>query len=123
MPSQELKEYVTNILKRNDARMESIFQDNEHVMQEWELFKIEKMNFTLETLASSLQTIASHMFLPGEGYESGHVVALFLYCMKIDEYFKKNHANYKTDLLVDVLVNILIKVDYIIPKSSYCSIL
>ena len=103
--------------------METIFQDNEHVMQEWELFKIEKMKFTLDTLESSLQTIANRRFLPGEGYESHHVTALFLYCMKIDEYFKKNHANYKTDLLVDILVNILIKVDYIIPQSSYCSIL
>ena len=118
-----MKEYVTNILNRNDAIMETIFRDNEHVMQEWELFKIEKMNFTLDTLASSLQTIANHLFIPGEEYKWGHVTSFIMYCMKIDEHFKKNHANYKTDLLVDVLVNILIKVDYIIPKSSYCSIL
>ena len=118
-----LKEYVTNVLNRNDVRMEAIYRDQEHIILEWELFKIEKMNFTLESLASSLETIADHLFIPGEEYKWGHVTAFIMYCMKVDEHFKKNHANYKTDLLIDILVSILIKIDYNIPKSYYCSIL
>ena len=118
-----LKEYVTNILKRNDSIMEAIYRDQEHIILEWELFKIEKMNFTLEGLASSLETIADHLFIPGEEYKWGHVTAFIMYCMKVDEHFRKNHANYKTDLLIDILVTILIKIDYNIPKSYYCSIL
>ena len=126
---RKLKEYVTNILNHDDLRMEFIYQDCEHLMQEsnnnniCKIEKIEKMDFTLDTLASSLQTIADHMFIPGEAYKSYYVVSLFLYCMKLDEYFKKNLKDYKTDLLVDVLVNILIKIDYNIPKPYYCSIL
>ena len=116
-----LKEYVTNVLNGNDARMEAIYRDQEHIILEWELFKIEKMNFTLESLASSLETIADHLF--GEEYKWGHVTTFIMYCMKVDEHFKKNHAKYKTDLLIDILVTILIKIDYNIPKSYYCSIL
>lgn len=62
------------------------------------------------------------MFTPGEVYKHYHVVALFMYCMKIDEYFTENLKDYKTDLIVDTLVNILINIDYNIPRS-YCSIL
>ena len=125
---RKLKEYVTNILNHDDPRMTFIYQDCEHLMQEsnnniCKIEKIEKMNFTLDTLASSLQTIADHIFTPGEVYKPYYVVSLFLYCMKLDEYFKKNLKDYKTDLLVDVLVNILIKIDYNIPKPYYCSIL
>ena len=126
MPNQarRLKEYVLNILNHNDGRMERIFQYYEPFMQERGAYKIEEMNFTLGTLASSLQTIASYLFTPGEGNNKPHyVTVLFMYCIKIDEYFKKkNQKDYKTDLIVDALVNILINIDYNIPKS-YCSIL
>ena len=116
---RRLKEYVTNVLNHNDGRMERIFQYYEPFMQERDAYKIEEMNFTLNTLAPSLQTIASYLFARGEPY---HVTVLFMYCIKIDEYFKKNQKDYKTDLIVDALVNILINIDYNIPKS-YCSIL
>ena len=120
--ARRLKEYVLNILNHNDGRMEHIFQYYERFIQERKLFKIEEMNFTLNTLASSLQMIASYLFTPGEVYKPYHVTALFMYDIKIDEYFKKNQKDYKTDLLVDALVNILINIDYNVPKS-YCSIL
>ena len=120
--ARRLKEYVTNVLNHNNTRMEQIFQDSEHFIQKWKLFKTEEMNFTLNTLAPSLQTIASYLFTPGEAYKPYYVTALFMYCIKLDEYFKKNQKDYKTDLLVDALVNILINIGYNVPKS-YCSIL
>ena len=117
-----LKAYVTNILNSNDIKMEFIYLSNEDFMWEGNACKVEDMNFTVDTLHSSLQIIADHTFTPGEVYKPYHVVALFLYCKKIDEYFRKSHDNYNSDVLVDALVNILIKIDYNVPRS-YCSIL
>ena len=117
-----LREYVINILNRGDSQIERLFRNYEPFMQEQRAYKIEEMNFTIDTLASSLQEIASYLFTPGETYKPHVIVVLFMYCIEIDEYFKKHHQNYKTDLLVDAIVNILISIDYEVPKS-YCSIL
>ena len=120
---RRLREYVVNVLNHNDSRMEYRFHYYEPFMQERGAYAIEEMNFTVDTLASSLQQIAGYLFAYGrESNKPHYVVVLFMYCLKIDEYFKKNHQNYKMDLLVDALVNILIKIDYVVPKS-YCTIL
>ena len=115
---------TVNVLNHNDGRMERFFQYYEPFMQERDVYKIEEMNFTLNTLAPSLQTIATYLFTSRrEANKSYYVAVLFMYCIKIDEYFrKKNQKDYKSDLIVDALVNILINIDYNIPKS-YCSIL
>ena len=120
--ARRLREYVVNILNHGDSRMEQLFQYYEPFMQERCAYNIEEMNFTIDTLGSSLQTIASYLFTPRESYKPHYVTVLFMYCMEIDEYFKKNHQNYNTNLLVDAIVNILINIDYVVPKS-YCSIL
>ena len=80
------------------------------------------MNFTLDNLDISLQTIASYLFTPGEAYKSHNVDALFIYSMKLDEYLLENIRNYKTNILVDILVRILIVIDFHIPRKD-CIIL
>lgn len=115
----ELKEYVMKILLHKDTRMQIIYQDNDHFVN---AFTIENMNFTLDNLDISLQTIASYLFTPGEAYKTHNVDALFIYSMKLDEYLLENIRNYKTNFLADILVRILIVIDYDIPKR-YCNIL
>ena len=107
------------ILMHKDTRLQFIYKDNDHFL---ETFEIENMNFTLDTLNISLQTIASYLFKPGEAYKTHNADALFIYSMKLDEYLLENIRNYKTNILVDILVNILIGIDYIVPKI-YCIIL
>ena len=119
-----MKDYVTNVFNHNDGRMEHIFQFCEPFMREGDVYKsIEEMNITLPTLASSLQKIADVVFTSRKANNKPyHVAALFMYCIKMDEYFKVDQKDYTSDLIVDALVNILIGVNYNIPKV-YCSIL
>ena len=115
----ELKEYVMKILMHKDTRLEFIYQDNDRFLK---TFTIENMNFTLDNLDVSLQSIASYLFRPGEAYKTHYVDALLIYSMKLDEYLLENIRNYKTNFLADILVGILIVIDYDVPKR-YCTIL
>ena len=115
----ELKEYVMKILMHKDTRLEFIYQDNDHFLK---TFMIENMNFTLDNLDVSLQSIASYLFRSGEAYKTHYVDALLIYSMKLDEYLLENIRNYKTNFLADILVGILIVIDYDVPKR-YCTIL
>ena len=120
MERRKLKEHIENILKRKDSRMLFIYQDNNQFM---ELFsQIDKMNFTLCNLSKSLQAIARYLFRPGEPYKTHNVDALLLYSMKLDEYLITNFQDYQTDLLAEILVNILIDIDFEI-ENRYCIIL
>ena len=120
MERRKLKEHIENILKRKDSRMLFIYQDNNQFM---ELFsQIDKMNFTLCNLSKSLQAIARYLFRPGEPYKTHNVDALLLYSMKLDEYLITNFQDYQTDLLAEILVNILIEIDFEI-ENRFCIIL
>ena len=120
MERRKLKEHIENILKRKDSRMMFIYQDNDQFM---ELFsQIDTMNFTLCNLSKSLQAIARYLFRPGEPYKTHNVDALLLYSMKLDEYLITNFQDYQTDLLAEILVNILIDIDFEI-ENRYCIIL
>ena len=120
MERRKLKEHIENILKRKDSRMLFIYQDNNQFM---ELFsQIDTMNFTLCNLSKSLQAIARYLFRPGEPYKTHNVDALLLYSMKLDEYLITNFQDYQTDLLAEILVNILIEIDFEI-ENRYCIIL
>ena len=123
MPSErrrrELKDFVLNALTHKNTRLEYMYHDNAEFL---EIFAIEKMNFTLDNLNISLQTIASYLFKPGEEYKTCNVDALLLYSMKLDEYLTRIYEDYQTLFLVEILVKILIKIDYIVSKI-YCNIL
>ena len=120
MERRKLKEHIENILKRKDSRMLFIYQDNNQFM---ELFsQIDTMNFTLCNLSKSLQAIARYLFRPGEPYKTHNVDALLLYSMKLDEYLITNFQDYQTDILAEILVNILIDIDFEI-ENRYCIIL
>ena len=73
-------------------------------------------------LSKSLQTIGRYLFRSGEPYKSHNVDALLLYAMKLDEYLRRNFQDYQTDLLVEILVNILIEIDFV-TGNRYCNIL
>ena len=114
-----VKRYITNVLNRNDGWIEYLYKDNRSKIDENNLFNIEKMNFTMDTLESSLKTISGELLL-GEAYKPYRVAVLLIYCIKIDEYFKKEHIDYETELLIDILVKILMQNNFIIiPRVSY----
>jgi len=120
MERRKLKEHIENILKRKDSRMLFIYQDNNQFM---ELFsQIDTMNFTLYNVSKSLQAIARYLFRPGEPYKTHNVDVLLLYSRKLDEYLITNFQDYQTDPLVEILVNILIEIDFV-TGNRYCNIL
>ena len=116
---RKLQEYIENILKREDSRMMFIYQDNNQFKK---LFQIDKMNFTTHNLSKSLQMTARYLFTPGESFKTHNVDALLLYSMKLDEYLLTNFQDYQTDLLAEILVNILIDIDFEI-ENRYCIML
>ena len=98
-----------NISKRKDSRTMFIYQNNNQFKK---LFQIDKMNFTMYNLSKSLQTIASYLFRPGEPYKTHNIDALLLYSMKLDEYLITSFQDYQTDILAEILVDMLIDIDF-----------
>ena len=110
-----LKSHVSNILARKNEEIEYFYrEESDNIMK----ILINPESFTLSNFAYSLKTIASHTFSV-KGWTHYHVIVLFLYCIKIDEICIKTHDWYKTNLLEEVLVDILIMIDYSPPSRCY----
>ncbi len=108
-----LKEHVSDILSRKNAQIERFYleQENEHhIAKLMDLLQPE--SFTLDNFSWSLETIAGHLFSPKKGWTRYHIIALFIYCIELDEICTKTHDWYNTDLLEETLVVILMMIDY-----------
>ena len=68
-------------------------------------------------LASILERIASYMF-HRRARTHGHVIPLLMYCIEMNRICEEAHAWYRTDMLTDILADILLGIDYFPPKSA-----
>ena len=112
-----LEEDISNILNRNNTRIEVLFHDE--TMREYmkeEIFQMEKMGFTPENLSESLELIASHIFNEKEKFNQERVDVFLVYSIKIEEYFK-NNEKYHRDLILKPIVNILSEINYREPRN------
>ena len=87
---------------------------------------VEKLNINEETITSGLEIMADEILL-GEKKLS-HVLVLLVFCIEVDKFCKvEKYPWYSSEMLIEVIVGILLKVDFIPSTTFYsfkiCSIL
>ena len=115
-----LKEHVSNILSRKNVQIEYFYREQEnedHIAKLMDILKPE--SFTLDNFSWSLEIIASHLFSVKKGWSRYHIIALFIYCIRLNEICMKMHDWYSTSLLEETLVVILLMIDYSPPRNNY----
>lgn len=119
-----LRGYIANVLERKDDLIEFLYLDNKEKFSGMDRDIAQKMKFTPGNLKRYLQIIAEHMIDGGySGKKIYHTAVLLIYSIKIDDFLKKTKMkDYKTDVLTDALVSILMRINFEIPKKSRCTI-
>ena len=76
---------------------------------------ITQLNFTEETLETKMVTISDTLFTE-RSVTRAYVETIILFSMKVDKYCKKhNFSWYETEMLLDIVVNILEYHKYNVP--------
>ena len=79
---------------------------------------VQKLNIDEETITSGLNIIAEEILL-GEKKLS-HVLVLLVFCIEVDKFCKLDkYPWYSSEMLIETIVNVLWKVDFIPPSSLY----
>ena len=114
-----LKEHVSNILSRKNVQIEYFYREQkngDYMAKMMDMLK--PKSFTLDNFSRSLETIASHLFSVKKGWSRYHIIALFIYCIKLDAICMKMHDWYNTSLLEETLVVILSMINYSPPTRN-----
>ena len=81
-------------------------------------YMVQTLNINEETITSGLEIMAEEILL-GEGTLS-HVLVLLVFCTELDRYCKlRKYPWYSSEMVIEIIVNILWKVDFIPPSSLY----
>ena len=79
---------------------------------------VQRLNIIDQTITSGLEILAEEILL-GEGKLS-HVLVLLLFCAELDKYCNmKKYPWYLSEMLIEIIVGILLKVDFIPPTTLY----
>ena len=109
-----LREHVSIVLARRNVQVEHFYREEEEngerLTKLLEMLKPE--SFTKNNFSQSLEEIAGHLFSTKKGWTRYHLIALFAYCIKLDEICTKMHDWYSTGHLEETLVTILARIDY-----------
>ena len=87
---------------------------------------IETMNINEKTITSGLEFIAEEVLL--DKRRLAHVLLLLIFCIELDNHCKsKQFSWYSKEKLIEIIVNVLWKVEFVPPFSLYslkiCNIL
>ena len=87
---------------------------------------VETMNINEKTITSGLEFIAEEVLL--DKRRLAHVLLLLVFCIELDNHCKsKQFSWYSKEKLIEIIVNVLWKVDFVPPFSLYslkiCNIL
>ena len=120
----ELEHFVRTTMNREDSdyRVQLIYEEYGTSFRHM----VQTLNINEETITSGLEIMAEEILL-GEGKRS-HVLVLLVFCIELDKYCKlKKYPWYSSEMLIEIIVGILLKVDFIPPTTLYsfkiCSIL
>ena len=121
----ELECFVKTAMSRGkdyDYRVQLIYEEYGVSLRHM----VQTLNITEQTITSSLEIMAEEILL-GEGNLS-HVFVLLVFCMELDKHCKlKEYSWYLSEMLIEIIVNILWKVDFKPSPSLYsfkmCSII
>lgn len=107
---QRIKDYVTDILY-NVNNDDAVWI--RHISQEYKernLTRIKQLNFTLETFCSGVKDISESLFCTRKA-TTPYIISLFIFSIELDMFYKY-YSWYTTDILINTLVDILLKVEF-----------
>ena len=106
----ELECFVKTTMSRGkdyDYRVQLIYEEYGVSL----MYIVQTLNITEQTITSGLEIMAEEILL-GEGNLS-HVFVLLVFCMELDKHCKlKEYSWYSSEMLIEIIVNILWKVDF-----------
>ena len=120
----ELEHFVRTTMNSEDCdyRVQLIYEEYGTSFRHM----VQTLNINEQTITSGLEIMAEEVLL-GEG-KLAYVLVLLVFCMEIDNHCKSRQFSwYSKEKLIEIIVNILWKVDFMPPSSLYslkiCSIL
>ena len=75
------------------------------------LTQIKQLNFAPETFCSGIENISEILFSMRKPTRP-YIIALFIFSIELDTFYKHHYSWYTTDILIDTLVPILLKVEF-----------
>ena len=120
----ELEHFVRTTMNRKDCdyRVQLIYEEYGTSLR----YMVQTLNINEQTITSGLEIMAEEVLL-GEG-KLAYVLVLLVFCMEIDSHCKSRRFSwYSKEKLIEIIVNILWKVNFMPPSSLYsfkiCNIL
>ena len=101
----ELRRYITNVL---DGRDETILQMSKDIRGRCREM-ITDLNITEKNFQSTLEGICEHLF--SQKCTTGYYTTLLIFCMELDSIHKEKSSWYSRDILVETLIDILLKTE------------
>ena len=109
---QRIKDYVADVLYNVSSADGAWIR---HISREYKtryLTRIKQLNFTPETFCGGIEDISESLFCmckPTRPY----IISLFMFSIELDMFYKCHHYSwYTTDILIDTLVPILLKIEF-----------
>ena len=79
---------------------------------------VQNLNINEETITSGLEIMAEEILLGQR--KLSHVLVLLVFCIELDKHCKlKLYPWYSQEMLIEIIVNILWKIDFVPPTSLY----
>ena len=120
----ELERFVRTTMNREygDYQVQLIYEEYGTSLKRM----IETMNINEKTITSGLEFIAEEVLL--DKRRLAHVLLLLIFCIELDNHCKsKQFSWYSKEKLIEIIVNVLWKVEFVPPFSLYslkiCNIL
>ena len=120
----ELERFVRTTMNREygDYQVQLIYEEYGTSLKRM----IETMNINEKTITSGLEFIAEEVLL--DKRRLAHVLLLLIFCIELDNHCKsKQFSWYSKEKLIEIIVNVLWKVDFVPSFSLYslkiCNIL
>ena len=114
---ERIRDYVWNIFNGGYTMIPGY--DEKYINEQC----ITQLNFTEETLETKMVTISDTLFTE-RSVTRAYVETIILFSMKVDKYCKKhNFSWYETEMLLDIVVNILEYHNYNVPYKYSCVLL
>ena len=105
MSECELKQYITNVLDGKDETIVQMSKGNRACCREMVI----NLNITEKTFQKALEEICDNLFT-GK-CDSGYYTSLLIFCIELDSFHKGNSSWYTRDMLVEILLSILLKLE------------
>ena len=107
----EIGHFCRDLFRGGNQRVRDIVTDYKHLFVQMNMVQ---MDFTEETFSETLERICRKVFTCRTPVPTSYVIAILGYALEVNRCLKDNSNNtwYKTDMLINVMVNVLEEVGF-----------